>query len=75
MQTYWSGNIPAEIAASCSIPMDFSYRGWNGEKHEAEFQKIDGWKISEGVSRTWNRSDDFYMNMFICLEKYNCKGL
>lgn len=75
MQTYWSGNIPTEIAGSSSVPMDFSYRGWNGEKPKAEFQKIYGWKISEGVSCTWNTSDDFYGNMFISLEKYSYKGL
>lgn len=75
MQNYWSENIPTEIAGPSSVPIDFSYRGWNGEKPEAELQKIYGWKISESVSCTQNTSDYFYLNMFICLKSHTYKGL
>lgn len=75
MQTCWGGNIPTEIAGSSSVPVDVPYREWNGEELEAEFQKINVWIISEGVSCTWNARNGFYMNLFICLEKYSYKGL
>lgn len=68
MQTCWSGNVPTEMADSPSTPWAFLWR-------EKWGKMICGWKISEGVSYKQNTSDDFYMTMFICLEKYSYKGL
>ena len=44
-------------------------------KTQSRISEIYGWRISEVVSCTRNRSDDFYVNMFICLEEYSYKGL